>query len=157
MEKIISTNNKSLSMVGYLLIGIAIVLIVNSITQISPTENYIYNNLYLGTFAILVGGMFIIFGKKKKYIIFNENQFSYKISKQTFTEKYTEINLIRTFIDNNNHSKNLMIYFDDNKCLSFSSSFWSEEKLIDAYKEFINRSSEFINKNEISVENNLNW
>ena len=157
MEKIISTNNKSLLMVGVLLLGIATILIINSITQFSPTQDYIHNNLHLGVIGILAGAMFIIFGRKKKYIIFYEYQFSYKISKRIFNDSYSEINLIRTFIDTNNYSKNLMIYFDDNKCLSFSSSFWTEEKLIEAYKEFINRSNEFINKNEISIENNLNW
>ena len=157
MNKIIDTNNKSFLMVGLLLIGIAIVLIANSAFQMASTTEYIYNNMHLGFVGIFVGIIFMLLGKKKKYILFEENEFTYKISKHTFSEKYTEINLIRTFKDQNNYSKNLMIYFDENKTLSFSSSFWSEEKLIDAYKEFVARSKNFIDKNEITIENDLNW
>jgi hypothetical protein len=156
-KKTIETNNKSLLMLGYLLIGIAIVLIFNSILQISPTKDYIYNNMYLGFIGIGIGGGFILLGRKKKKIIFSENEFTYKISKHLFTERYVGINLIQTFIDPGNHSKNLMIYFEENKSLSFSSSFWTEEKLIEVYKEFISKTKDFIDKGEISVENELKW
>jgi len=156
-KKIIETNNKPLLMLGYLLLGISIFLILNSIFQATPTQGYIYNNLHLGIVGIAVGIIFVLLGKKKKCIIFLENEFICKINRHIFTEKYTNINLIHTFIDSNNRSKNLLIYFDENKTLSFSSSYWLEEKLIDAYKEFIIRSKNFIDINEISVENELDW
>ena len=156
-KKIIETNNKPLLMLGFLLLPISLVLILNSISQSNPTHNYLYTNFYIGLFGIVVGIFLILIGRKKKCIIFFENEFTYKINKHFFTEKYTEINLIHTFKDPNNGSKNLLIYFDENKTLSFSASYWTEEKLIEAYKEFLFRSREYIDKNEISIENDLSW
>ena len=50
-----------------------------------------------------------------------------------------------------------MIFVDEDKILSLSSNFYPEDKLKEIYNELILRCSEYIEKNELTIEDELNW
>jgi hypothetical protein len=50
-----------------------------------------------------------------------------------------------------------LLFVDENNTISFTTSFFPREKLVEVYKELLLRCEEFIAKDEITVDNDLNW
>ncbi|MPM68224.1 hypothetical protein SDC9_115155 [bioreactor metagenome] len=147
----------SIKLLGLLLIGVGLVLFINTYISINPTESSTANNNSGGIIGVIVGSVFFILGNRKRQISFSEDKIEYLNSKLVFSTKYGEINLIKTFIDPANKSENLMIFVDENKTISFSSSFFNKDILQNIYTELLFRCKEFIDKDEITVDNDLNW
>jgi len=156
-NKTITVSLNTFKYLGFLIIGISVALIFNTVSSINPSENTVAGNWTGGTVGVIIGIIFLLLGNKKRKIIFGETQIEYIASKPVFIANYSEINLIKTFIDPANKSENLMIFVDENNTISFTSSFFPKEKLVEMYKELLLRCDEFISKNEITVDNELNW
>jgi len=156
-NKTFSVSLNTFKYLGFLIIGVSAALILNTVTSINPTEDVLAKNISGGVLGVIVGIFFMFFSRKKREINFLENKIEYTASKLIFSADYSEINLIKTFIDPSNKSENLLIFVDENITISFTASFFPREKLIEIYQELLLRCSEFIAKNEITVDNELGW
>ena len=156
-NKIISVSLNTFKYLGFLIIGVGVALILNTVNSFNPSEEVLSKNISGGVFGIIIGIIFLFLSKKKRSIIFLENKIEYITSKPIFTANYSDINLIKTFIDPANKSENLMIFVDENNIISFTTSFFPKEKLIDIYQELLLRCEKYIAKNEITIDNDLNW
>ncbi|MCL2313171.1 MAG: hypothetical protein FWC41_11950 [Firmicutes bacterium] len=156
-NKTFSISLNTFKYLGFLIVGVGITLIFNTVNSFNPSEEILAKNISGGVFGIIIGIIFLFISKKKRSIIFLENKIEYSTSKPIFTANYSDINLIKTFIDPANKSENLMIFVDANNTISFTTSFFPKEKLVEVYQELLLRCEEFITKNEITVDNDLNW
>jgi hypothetical protein len=155
--KTITVSLKSFLYFGILIFVFSLFLTVNSYISISSSESFVKNNL-TGTFiGLIVGIVFVVIGMKKRKIVFEEKNIKYSTSKTIFEANYDEINLIKTFINPANKSENLMIFVDETRLFSFSTSFFPREKLIDAYNELLAKCENYIENNELTIDNELEW
>jgi hypothetical protein len=156
-NKTISVSLDTFKYLGFLIIGVSLVLILNTFISINPTDNTVANNFTGGIVGVVIGILFLLLGNRKRRIIFFENKIEYITSKPVFTANYADINLIKTFINPSNKSENLMLFVDEYNVISFTSSFFSRENLIEVYQELLLRCQEYIAQNELTVDNELNW
>jgi len=156
-NKTITVSLNTFKYLGILIIGVSVALILNTATSINPTEDVVAKNFSGGAAGVIVGIIFLLLGKRKRKINLLENRIEYITSKTVFTANYADINLIKTFIDPANKSENLMVFVDENDTISFATSFFPKEKLIEVYQELLIRCQEYIAKNEITVDNELKW
>jgi xanthine/uracil/vitamin C permease (AzgA family) len=118
-----SVTNKNFSYIGYILLFISVSIIFSSLFSISPTEEYLITNVGLGIIGSMVGVFFILYGLKKKQILIGNNNLIYFSSGKKCVISFQSIEYIHTFYDKTNHSTNLLILFDKDQSISFSSSF----------------------------------
>jgi len=145
-EKVITTGIKSFVNVGYLLLGAWGLLVLKLYFD---TGNFDILQLL----PLLIGFFFVYLGKKGRQFVFSETDFKYS----KFSARYDEINLLKTFKDTKNNSNNLLIFIDETNILSLSSSFYSQEILEKIYYELVRYCKKYIENNELTLENELNW
>jgi hypothetical protein len=58
-NKIIETSNTYFTYIGVILLGISLALIINSLNSLSPTTEYIHNNLSMSIMGIIGGMAFV--------------------------------------------------------------------------------------------------
>jgi hypothetical protein len=156
-DKTISVPLTSFRWLGILIIGISVALVLNTFISINSTESTIASNFTGGLIGGIIGICFLILSNRKRKINFNLEIIEYVTKVVVFSAKYSEINLIKTFIDPTNKSENILIFVDENRTVSFTTSFFPREKLIEVYNELLARCSEFIIREELTVDNKLNW
>ena len=161
-NKTIVTPLKSFIYLGVMIFAFSIWLCLSNLNimnndAINSADNFVSSNFTGGIFGIIIGVCFIFLGNKKRKIIFSDVNIEYITSKPVFVANYDEINLIKTFINPTNKSENLMIFVDETKIFSFSTSFFPREKLVETYNELLSRCNQFIEKEELTIDNELNW
>lgn len=91
------------------------------------------SSVYIKLIGIILGVIILISSMTRKEIRLITDKIEYwntTKKKILFSVKYADINLLRTFIDTNNKSKNLTIYADEKQTISFSSSYINESDLL---------------------------
>jgi len=148
--KVFKTKINIFSYIGFLLVGCSLILIL----QLFLSKGHI---AFSPLMPLVVGIIFCYVGFIGRKFIFDEKEFRYATTRTRFKAKYDEINLLKTFYDKQTKSNNLLVFIDENNVFSFSSNFYQEVKLKDIYKELEKRCKTYIDKNELTVENELDW
>ena len=149
-NKTIVTMISSFNYIGILLIACAFILFLQSLLSDGGFEIGVLIPLIVGAVFCYVG----LLGRKFSFL---EQEIKYSTTKLVFQARYDEINLLQTFHDKQTNSDNFLIFVDEDKILSLSSNFYQEDKLKEIYNELILRCSEYIEKNELTIEDELNW
>ncbi len=156
-QKTIHVSLKSFTYLGILVFSIGLFLILSNYFSLNPTENFQASNFTGGIMAMIFSIVLCYMGTKKRKIVFSDEKLEYIAAKTQFAASYSEINLIKTFIDPANKSQNLLIFVDESRILSVSSAFFPIEKIQEAYRELLLRCKHFIENNELTIDNELNW
>jgi hypothetical protein len=151
MKKELSESNNTFKYLGALLIVVGVAAIFNTIDVIS------IDKITIGIAGIGLGVYLLLRGFAKRRFIFDETEYIYLSGKYTFNQKYKDINLVKNFTDPTNRSNNLLIFVDENDSISFSSSYFSEALLKNVFLELSVRCKEYIDNNELTIDNELNW
>ena len=133
-----SSDKKSLTTLGYIIIGFVLLYSLVSIPSNNIVEKFPQFLIIVSIFLIF-GIFLIIIGNQKRKFVFSDNSISFVNHRNiVFEANYSDIDLIRIFHHNSSHEIVLGIVKSDETTFSLTNSFFSNEmfyKVILKFKE----------------------
>ncbi len=153
-KKEFSTNLKSFTWVGYILVAFGIVYSVSSYFALLARGQDPAKAFSGGVIALIFAGFFFYMGTKKRRFIFMADRFEYKTNKVIYTEQYANIDYIKTFKEKDKETSHLLFLTQNGSEQKLSSAFLSTELVKSVFLELYSRTK---SKPEIEIEDELNW
>lgn len=154
LKKEITTNLKSFTWIGYILIIFAIVYTASSYYSLQLRGEMPEQAFSGGIVALVFAAIFMFIGSKKRKFSFYEKYFEYKTNKVLFTEDYANIVYLKTFAIKGKDSANILFATDNDVEHKLSSAFLGRELIKDVFLELYENCSK---NEEFDLEDELNW